>query len=154
MGEDSRTKLLTQYLKELDPKLFAKREGEMIVVYRDSNRMEHFEYEGQKYGYVKTSPIYILALTDNWTSKGRPVEWGIEPLMRKMRAIDSWNQGFTADDLIQSYEARDASNARDRINGHEAWLRDNRSMFKKAFNDINTSNLDVKQRERDLYGNL
>ena len=146
---------ITKHLKGLDSKLYAVKDerSNVIHVYREGTRLEHFEHNGVKYVYPRTSPHFILALTDTWTANGRPVEWGIEPLMQRMADIDSWNRGRTVDELIARYEKRDAEKDRDRVNMHEAWLRDNRSVFKKAFNEINTSSLNVKEKEKELYGN-
>lgn len=147
MRTDSRTDILTHHIKKIDPLLYCEREvNGMICVYRDSKRVEYFEFDGQKYLHLKSVPNIILALTDTWSVRGNPVDWGIEPLIHRLQEIDCWNKGRTADDLIEDYEKMQESKDRARMNGHEAFLRDNRSVFKKAFNDINTSNLNVKER--------
>lgn len=150
MSTDSRTDILTRHIKKIDSKLYCEREHNgMICVYRESHRLENFEYAGQKYQYLKSVPNIIMALTDNWSVRGKPVEWGIEPLMHRLQEIDSWNRGITADDLIDDYEKMQESKDRARMNNHEAWLKDKRSVFKKAFNEINTSNIEKVDRRRE-----
>lgn len=145
---DSRAKLLTSHLKEYDHDLYAIRESSTgtIHVYRKAKRPIHFNYDDVNYVALVENPQFILALTDNWTLKGRPVDWGIDPLLERIRSIDSFNAAKKVQDLIASYEARSAQKDKDRKDSHEAWLRDNRNVFKRAFNDINTSNLNVKQK--------
>lgn len=144
--QDSRTRTLTSHLKGIDGKLYAERElGGMICVYRESTRGESFEHDGQRYVYPRSHPHLILALTHNWNVNGVPVEWGIEPILHRMQEIDLWNRGRTANELIESYEKSDQIRAKDRRNMYEAWSGDNRSVFKKAFKDINTSNMNVKE---------
>lgn len=147
MRVDSRTDILTSHVRKIDPLLYCEREHNgMICVYRASKRVEFFMYEGKKYLYLVSAPNIILALTDNWSVRGNPVDWGIEPLIHRLQEIDCWNKGRTADDLIDDYEKMQESKDRHRMNTHEAFLRDKRSVFKKAFNEINTSNLNVKER--------
>lgn len=144
MSEDSRTRILTEHLRRYESKLYAIRDDKTkaIHVMREGTIVcGPFEHEGIKYLYTKPSPHFIMALTDNWNVRGTPVDWGIEPLLARLQEIDSWNRGRTVDDLIKSYEKRDASMARDRMNQHESWAYDHRSLFKKDWKDINTSNL-------------
>ena len=143
---DSRTRILTEHLKKIDSKLYATRCSDgRIDVYRKAKRFIPFEYEDKKFLYSVDQPNFILALTDNWSVRGKPVEWGIDPLIHRMQEIDAWNKGLTAEDFIKDYEKADESRARARMNSHEAFLKDARPAFKKAFNDINTSNMDVKE---------
>jgi hypothetical protein len=142
---DSRENILTERLSAYDSKLYAKREHNgCIYVYRKASKIVRFEHKDQSYLYPQESPMFVLALTDNWNVKGKPVDWGIEPLMNRIQEIDAWNRGLTIDAMIQGYEKQTENLARDRHNQNEAWLYDNRSIFKKTFNDTNTSNLNVK----------
>ena len=142
---DSRENILTQHLRAYDSKLYAQREQNgAIHVYREGSRIETFEHNGETYLYLKVQPMFVLALTDNWNIKGRPVDWGIDPLINRIQEIDAWNKGLTIDEMIQGYDKRTENIAKDRRNQNEAWLYDNRSIFKKSFNEVNTSNLNVK----------
>lgn len=151
---DSRVNLLTKHLREYDKDLYAIRESSkgMIQVYRKATRPYYFEYEGVNFVALMSNPQYILALTDNWSLTGKPADWGVDQLLLRIRSIDSFNAGKKAEDLIKSYEASQARKDKQRQDDNEAWLRDNRNVFKNAFNEINTSNLNVKEKGFN-YGN-
>lgn len=145
--EDSRTRTVTAHLKDYDRLLYARRESTgAIHVYRESKRPYSFEYNGDRYTALLSQPFFILALTDNWTITGKPVEWGIEPLMYRIKSIDSHKNGITIDKLLEDYTRGAEAKDKKRQNDNESWLRDNRNVFKKAFDGINTSNLDGKRK--------
>jgi len=139
---DARERRLTQELRAYDSKLYAKRESNgSIHVYREGVRFFPFEYHGNNFLASFPSPHFVLALTHNWSLKGRPVDWGIEPLMNRIREIDGWRDDRVADKLIDSYEKVAEQKEKDLRNKNEAFFYDQRSEFKKAFSDINTSNM-------------
>lgn len=143
---DSRTRVLTKHLRRYDDKLYAKREQTgAIHVYRDGVGFYPFEWNGLNFKASFPSPDFVLALTDNWTVRGRPIEWGIEPLLHRIQKIDGWRNDHMADKLIEGYERRDMQKKKDLHNQNEAFFGDHHRQFKKAFSEINTSNMDLKK---------
>jgi hypothetical protein len=143
---DSREKLLTRVLREYDRKLYAKREGTgAIHVYREGTGFYPFEYDGKNFLASYPTPYFVLALTDTWTVRGTPVEWGIEPLITRIREIDVWHDDAQASRLVEAYKKKDRQNEKDLRNKNEAFFREQRSEFKKAFKDINTSQMTSKR---------
>lgn len=143
---DSRTKLLTRHLRGYDRKLYAVRVSNgCIHVYRESTGFYPFEYDGISFLASYSSPNFILALTDDWTIRGRPVEWGVEPLMRRIQEIDCWRDDRIGEKLLQSYSKSEETKQKDLRNKNEAFFADQRSEFKKAFKDINVSHMDMKK---------
>ena len=147
-----RAKRVTSELRQFDRKLYALEEKGQINIYRHSVRMEEYEHEGVPFIYTRRSPHYICSLTHNWKMNGTPVDWGLEPIRARFKAMDLWQRNL-AEDLIKDYEKDAESKKRDFSNNMESFLYDFRSQFKKATADINTSTLDKtdKRRLRDGY---
>ncbi len=93
----------------------------------------------------------ILPMTENWSWEGRPVDWGIEPVLFKLR-FGSPNRDV-GDELISSYKKADEKRERDLHRNTADFLSEHRSTFAKATNDINTSSLEKidSRRMKDGY---
>lgn len=91
------------------------------------------------------APHFIFPLTKDWTMRTEAAEWGIEPLMLKLRESDGWSRADIIEKLEAEYSKAEASKSRDLKNKAESFFSDNHSEFKKAFGDINTSNMDMKK---------
>lgn len=136
-----RLKEINRALKAFDSELTAKsQEPPRIDVFRQGRHKD-------------SPPFYIFSLTDNWGLRGKPVPWGIEPILARLKAIDLWNQGTsTVDAILAEQEKYAASKDRERKNTLESFLYDIRRDFAKATNDINTSLMD--KRKGRFYGDL
>jgi hypothetical protein len=145
---DLRAERLTKAVRKHDPELYVERKGHLMCVFRKTRTLEHYEYDGVNFAFSRVSPYFVFALTDNWATTGNPVEWGIEPIIARLRAIDLWNNPSLTEDLLKSYEKRDQEKARERKNNTEAQMAEMYPIFKKAFADINTSTLAKKDRRR------
>lgn len=95
-------------------------------------------------------PHYIFSLTDDWSPKGRPVEWGTEPILAHLRAIDLWNSGVGIEEVIEHNEQVDESKDRARLNNIEAFLKDWRRQFAKTTDSINTGTLKKLDRRKEI----
>lgn len=144
-----REKSLTQKLKAYDRELLVRRnEKGILCVYRKSNMFDRFDFRGKKLYVSRSFDQYIMALTDNWNTLGTPVDWGIEPLLCRIKAMDLWANPQISAELITSYEKAEETKKRDLGNNVESFLRDFRRQFAKATNDINTSTLNKLDKRR------
>lgn len=142
---DSKVRTYNKYLKEMDKELFAQRDGRFINVYRYSPRSKSFGLSnGDVLTYYVKTINHILVLTDNWMYTGNPVDWGIEPLMRKLRAMDTWTRNGMIEDMELAREYRDKSKKREQRNIHESVAKEIRSEFKKGSDQINFANSKLK----------
>jgi hypothetical protein len=86
-------------------------------------------------------------LTHNWRPQGNPVEWGILPILARLKQSDLWKRDIVSD--IEKNEERIAKeNDRDRQNKTEDFLYDFHAKFKKTFSDVNVSTMEKKDRRR------
>lgn len=131
-----RLKSINRHIKQLDPELFAaSHKAPRIDVYRQST--------------MKLGPPYLVfSLTEDWTVSTAPVEWGIEPIMARLKAIDLWNNGETVETLNEHNESVRKSKRRDLRNNIESFFGEFRRQFAKATNEINTSLLPKTYLER------
>lgn len=126
---------ITRALRSYDPCLYAQNTHE--------NRIDIYRKNRESI----SPPHFLFSLTDTWQTTGRPVEWGVEPLMNRIRAMDLWRDDQFVEKWIAQHEKAQESRDRDRRNSVEAFLYDFRSQFQKATNDINTSTLEKVHRK-------
>lgn len=93
-------------------------------------------------------PHFIFSVTDNWTPQGQKRDWGIEPILNRIRAIDLWRDDKFVERVIAETEKDEESKDRDRRNSVESFLYEFRGQFHKTFNDVNTSLMDKKVSQR------
>ncbi len=142
-----RHKVLTKHLKAHDRELYcAKNNNHILCVYRNGYRSEVYDVDGHTIVYNRPSPHYIFALTDTWSTNGKSVDWGIEPILARIKAGDLWNNPKFVEDLIASYELDEKTREKDQRNNIESFLLDFRRQFAKTFSDVNTSTIKKKDR--------
>lgn len=141
-----RIERITKELRRHDRELFAMKQMGQVRVFRRVKRWEMLNFEGNMIGFLKEDPHLVFALTHDWTVKGRPVEWGLLPIMKKIRECDLWGRDTLADELIASYEKASARQERHIKNEAEAFAGEFHSQFKKTFSDVNVSSLDKTKR--------
>jgi hypothetical protein len=145
-----RVERITRELKNHDSQLYCDWGGAgRLCVYRKSTRWESYYLdEDAVLSVARPTPHFIFALTENWSLKGEPKDWGVEPILARLKAIDLWNRDL-AEEIIQNTEKETESLARDRRNNTESFLLDFRKQFAKTFDDVNTSTLAKKDKRRD-----
>jgi hypothetical protein len=97
-------------------------------------------------------PQYVLSLTDTWTMKGIPREWGIEPLIQRLHAIDGWKGKDAVDELEKAEETKEKSKEREFKNRTEDALYEAAPQIRRAWNDINTGTLEKVYRKENGHG--
>jgi hypothetical protein len=147
-------KRLTEELKKHDPNLYAlKTNSGMRQVWRKAEKWDA-AYSGTEEEAPSSSPTqFILALTEDWTLKGKAVEWGIEPVMHKILEMDSWRDDSILFNLRRERERQKELRDRERKNEMKARAYDMRRDFAKATNEINTSTLEKVDHRRNYDGN-
>lgn len=96
----------------------------------------------------------IMALTDNWTVSGKPVPWGLQPILARIAEIDASQRTDLFDQLRKQREKVAESKERHFQNELEAGLKDGRRAFAKSFDDFNLSTCDkTTKTRRQKYGN-
>lgn len=147
---DARLNSINSALRRFDEKLYAEKDllGK-ITIYRKAYRFLAYEFQGERLLVSHPNPYMIFPLTDDWSAKGKSVEWGVEPILSRLQAIDAWNRARIHQEYLEQHEKVDAAADRDFKNNTEAFLKDFRRPFAKAFNDINTSTLEKRDSRRD-----
>lgn len=135
---------VTRYIRKFDSKLYCEknRDGKLCV-YREDQRIESYDFEGQVILFSRPAPYLVFALTDDWTEQGSPVDRGLLPIYFRLRQIDLWNRDLVSES-IRSVEKDKESRDRAVDNHIESYLKDVRREFARRTNDINTSTLDRK----------
>lgn len=141
---DTRIRSLNKAVKEHDRFLFCKRDGDNVNVYREGSTWFDYDLGEFRLLYSVSSPKLVCSLTDNWNITGSPVEWGIEPVVQRLKSIDNWGDFNKVKDLKKNYDKELDEKDHARRSRDEDFLREFRPQFKKAFNDVNTSNMDKK----------
>lgn len=145
----SRVSILNNHLRDYDDKLYC-RVGSTgaIDVMRRAYKFDIFTWNGGTYRHLRPISNFIFSLTDDWKPTGRAVDWGIDPLINRLKAMDLWNNPRFAEDLIQSYEKKEKAKDRDFKNSVESFFYDFRRQFARTFDDVNTSTLAKIDRRR------
>lgn len=147
-----RAERITRAIKLHDPLLYCERGEEgKLCIYRMSERVESHRLDDESVlHFVRPTPYFVFALTDNWRLAGEPRDWGIEPIMARLKALDLWNRDL-AGDLIAAEMKERESLERERQNSIESFLLDFRKQFQKTFDGVNTANMDKKKDSRRQY---
>jgi hypothetical protein len=139
-----RASVITSYIKRFDSLLFCEKSGDgKLCIYRKDQRIESYDVDGVVIHFVRSAPYLVLALTDTWNINGSPRDWGIEPILNRLRMSDTWSRNV-AEESIKSIERHNESKDRAIDNHIESFLKDKRREFARITNDINTANLEKK----------
>lgn len=134
---------LTGAVKRHDPKLFVKKGYRGVTLVLREHFVHHaYDVDGQTIFCLEPAPHYIMALTDTWSASGIPCEWGVEPILERLKMIDGWNkQSFVNQEMEKVNEKADQSKQRETFNKIEDAAYESHSVFKKTFADINTASM-------------
>lgn len=149
----SRVRSINNELKSHDPKLYiGKHTSGTWCVFRESKRVETYFIEelGSNVDFILPAPYLVFALTDDWTMRGNPVEWGILPIMRKLKHSDLWHRDVVGE-LLNAKEKYEEDQSKARISANETFMKEFRNDFKKTFADVNTATMDKSKDVRRKY---
>ncbi len=150
-GDSSMTRAdrITREIRRHDRLLYCEKSPQgPLAIYRKLYRYEPMEVNGVIIHYPILSPHLVFAITDTWSITGRPVEWGILPIMARIKAMDLWTNDNIVNDLIDGYKKDEESKERDQRNSIESFLLDFRRQFAKSFDQYNTGTLDKRKDRR------
>ena len=145
-----RTRRITKALQTYDRFLYAKEDEKAIRIFRKCKeyRLEHIDVNTPVFNSIRNDYL-VMSLTDTWGVKGKSVDWGIEPIMARIKALDLWNNDNLFSQFFKDEEKDKESRERDFRNNTESFLYDFRSQFAKATNDVNTSSLSKFDKRRN-----
>lgn len=145
----NRARRITAAVQTHDPLLYAKDDGKAIRIYRKQKewRRESLNNYTPIWTFVRNDHL-VMSLTDTWGVTGKPVDWGIEPVLARIKALDLWGNDNLANQFFVEEEKHEKSKERDFKNNVESFLYDFRSTFAKGTNDINTSLLSKIDKRR------
>lgn len=139
---------ITRALQGYDTELYAQKGYEgRIDIFRKVYRYETHDCGEFFLTRSVEEPYRVFSLTDTWTPWGNPVEWGIEPILARLRSIDLWKRDVGSETIASNNKIKESKD-RSRKNDLEAFLYDNKRVFQRAFNDVNTSSLDKRTDRR------
>lgn len=113
----------------------------MIRILRKGDRLEASDFNQSEPEIADLNPQLILSLTHDWKPSGQPVEWGIEPVLERLRSMDSWTDPSMFTRMVSKRERMESDKARSKSNEIRARASDMRQEFARATNDFNTAGM-------------
>lgn len=151
----ARVQRINRELQWYDRELFASELAPGNVrIYRKARRWDCHAWGGAVLKISRVQPLLVLSLTDNWSMNGNPVEWGLEPIMDRLKEIDDWRNPRRHEELEKKEQRRDEIKKQSQRNELKATAYDLRREFAKATNDINTATvekIDLRRRKENAY---
>jgi hypothetical protein len=148
---DQFTKYLTRCLRGYDGDLIAHRNssGVACVMRKLKKFRPVIVGEGFRFLNLADSWDFVFALTDNWTLNGVPRDWGAENVLSRLKALDIFNDPKLIEKMDEENAKVDKTKAKDHANMTEAFVLDNKRAFQKAFSDINTSTMSMRDKRKE-----
>jgi len=142
----------TKALKSYDSELFAGRtkDGVPCVFRRTKRYFPIYEWEGGKLLDLRYDKEFIIALTENWTARGKPRDWGIDRVLNRIQEIDALANEKLFDELDAQNEKVDESRKRSLRNEMEGFWSHERRRFAKATDGILTHSLSHDEPKKRL----
>lgn len=133
----------TKALRRYDRDLFVERTKDgVLCVFRKVKRFVPVcVSEGFKLMNLIECKQLVFALTDTWTVKGNPIDWGIDDVLGRIRKLDTWENKNFYEELDAENDKVDERNRRAMRNEIEAFWGHERDRFKDAFKDTLTHSM-------------
>lgn len=136
---------LNRELRKIDDRLYAKLNLGRVCIFRTKKVYHKYSLDdGSELFILKDVPLYIFALTEDWTMGTNSVDWGLDKILEKLWKIDSYNKESDVSKLEAKTKEQDAKSKKDFYNKTKDIVEEALPAFKKAFNDFNTSTLNTK----------
>jgi len=145
----TREQRYTHELKLYDRNLFCRKEADgYYKIFQKTKRVIYYDVDGAHMGFVVPEEKFICPLSEDWSMRSKPVEWGLLPLMQKIRSMDAMNKDAEVYKWEEQERKSQEEKDRNLKNEAEAFASDFRSAFKKEFDYTLTHNLDKKEKTR------
>lgn len=132
---------INKEVRQYDRDLYCIKGDSHHVIMRKAYRAKKYDVEGVTLICFERRDEPVFHLTDNWQVNGRPADWGIEPIMRRLRYADSRNEQafiWEKDKLDEKFEK---SRLKDRKNMFESLAYEVQPVYKKIREEVNLSSL-------------
>lgn len=141
-----RADVVTSEIRKHDPKLFCRSREGKLCIYRESTRVETYYLDDNVILHsVRSAPHFVMALTDSWKFDGEAVDWGLEPILARLRDMDLWNRDLVSE-MEKKHDEHEQKKLRELRNNSEDFLYEFRDKFKETFKDVNVSTVHKKDR--------
>jgi hypothetical protein len=110
-----------------------------------------YDIDGTTIAYPQNETHHVFSLTDNWSGRGRPVMWGLEPIFQKLRDISFDRRDQMIEEVFKSQEKAQESRDRQAMSKFEDIASETRDIYKKTFSDTLTHSLDMTKDPRRKY---
>lgn len=145
-------KSYTKALRSYDRELFASRtkDGVPCVFRRHKRFVSVGDLSGGTLYQLIEGKQFVIALTDNWTARGKPRNWGIDRVLDRIREIDALANERLLEEMDRHNDKVDESKRRSVRNEMEAFWSHERRRFAKATDDILTHSLSKNETRKRL----
>ncbi len=145
-------KSYTRALKNYDRDLFADRNNAgMPCVFRKVKRWVMVcEDEAFRFANLVEDKQFVFAITDTWTLRGEPRDWGIDDVVGRIQKLDTLAQKDFFEKMDAENERQDSIKRKDLRNEMEAFWSHERNRFVKTTNDILTHSLSKDEPKKRL----
>lgn len=131
---------MTKEIKKYDKDLILLRDDHgRLSLWREVNQVEYFDLDGISFGYSYPKKQLVFHMTNNFSASGKPVEWGLVPVLNRLRAMDLKSRPEWFEEFMNLEEKEAKSKERDFENTVESFMYEFRDSVKKTFSDTNTS---------------
>lgn len=93
----------------------------------------------------------VCPLTHNWSANGRPVEWGIEPILNHIKFGSPENDSVRSEEFEKQQKHNEWLKESDSKDKHLNAAEDFYDSAKRAWSDIRYSNMDMDNDVRKKY---
>ena len=97
---------ITDEIQRYDYKLYAKKDNDGVIrIYRKCKeyRSEQLTRDVSVLNLINNDHL-VMSLTDTWGFRGKPVDWGVLPIMARLRAMDLWNSENLSSEFFKNEE--------------------------------------------------
>ena len=132
---------INRNIKRYDRELYCKlgSNGVMMIFRRNKRFVVTLKGHDFVLSNLIDSPELVFSLTDNWKANGKPIEWGYEKILERLKSIDIWDDPDFIEKMDRENEKIDEAKSRHFRNETEAALLDNKKAIQRGFSDVNTS---------------
>jgi len=156
---DSEVTRLQRIFKRFDKDLTVRRSPDGVArLIQKIKKLKGFDVDGLTIYCPVEEEHLIFSFTDDFSAKGKPVEWGHEPLFHKMRQIALDRRDALFRELEEESKKKEEKKDRDQFAKFEDIAHETRDIYKKTFSDVLTHSMDKskdprRRLERSKYGN-